>query len=96
VDPDPYQKPGSGSRGKKVKKFHRKNALFSFFLILPLKRYKIAQTTFCKKNLVNNTGIIDLIWLKFWFKKKKKNCLRKFCFSLDPEPDPELDPDPDW
>jgi hypothetical protein len=43
--------PGSGSRGKKVKKFQWKNALFSIFLkqILPLKRYKIALTTFCKK-----------------------------------------------
>jgi hypothetical protein len=39
---------GSGSRGKKVKKFQWKNALFSYFFkqILPLKRYKIALTTF--------------------------------------------------
>jgi hypothetical protein len=38
---------GSRSRGKKMKKFQWKNALFSyFFLILPLKRYKIALTTF--------------------------------------------------
>jgi hypothetical protein len=40
--------PGSGSRGKKIKKFQWKNALFSFFLkkTLPLKSYKIALTTF--------------------------------------------------
>jgi hypothetical protein len=44
---------------------------------------------------MNNTDIFDLIGLKFWFKKSwERNCLRKFCFSLDP--DPELDPDPDW
>jgi hypothetical protein len=35
-------------------------------------------------------------------KFEKKNCLRKFCFSLDPDPelDPDwakmLDPDPYW
>jgi hypothetical protein len=36
VDPDPYWE--SGSRGKKMKKFQWKKALFgySFFLILPL------------------------------------------------------------
>jgi hypothetical protein len=45
VDPDPY--PRSGSRGKKIKKFQWKNALFSYFLKnLPLKRYK---TPFEKK-----------------------------------------------
>jgi hypothetical protein len=40
--------PGSGSRGKQIKKFQWKNALFKLFLtkILPLKRYKIALTTF--------------------------------------------------
>jgi hypothetical protein len=39
--------PRSGSRGKKVKKFQWKNALFSIFKkILPLKRYKIALTSF--------------------------------------------------
>jgi hypothetical protein len=40
VDPDPYWESGSGSRGKKMKKFQWKNALFSYFnkKILPLKR----------------------------------------------------------
>jgi hypothetical protein len=48
VDPDPYWESGSGSRGKKMKKFQRKNELFSYLKIkfLPLKRYKIALTTF--------------------------------------------------
>jgi hypothetical protein len=31
VDPDPYWESGSGSRGKKIKKFQWKNALFSYF-----------------------------------------------------------------
>jgi hypothetical protein len=46
--------------------------------------------------LINYTGIFDLIWLKFWFQKNLRNCLRKFCFSLDPDPDwgKMLDPDP--
>jgi hypothetical protein len=46
VDPDPYWE--SGSRGKKIKKFQWKNPLLKLFLtkILPLKRYKIALTTF--------------------------------------------------
>jgi hypothetical protein len=46
VDPDPYWE--SGSRGKKIKKFQWKNALLSYFFkkILPLKKEKIAQTTF--------------------------------------------------
>jgi hypothetical protein len=30
VDPDPYWESGSGSRGKKMKKFQWKNALFSY------------------------------------------------------------------
>jgi hypothetical protein len=30
-DPDPYWESGSGSRGKKIKKFQWKNALFSYF-----------------------------------------------------------------
>jgi hypothetical protein len=47
VDPDPYW--DSGSRGKKMKKFQWKSALFSHLKkILPLKRYKIALTTFEK------------------------------------------------
>jgi hypothetical protein len=50
---------------------------------------------FLKKILMNNTSIFDLIWLNLDFKKIwERNCLQKFCFSLDPEP--ELDPDPDW
>jgi hypothetical protein len=46
VDPDPYWE--SGSRGKKTKKLQWEKALFGYFLkkILPLKRYKIALTTF--------------------------------------------------
>jgi hypothetical protein len=31
VDPDPYWESGSGSRGKKIKKFQWKNALLSYF-----------------------------------------------------------------
>jgi hypothetical protein len=63
VDPDPYWESGSGSRAKKMKKFPWKNALFNYLFkkILPLKRYKIALTTFGKKTLMNNTGIFDLI-----------------------------------
>jgi hypothetical protein len=39
--------PGSGSRGKKIKKFQLKNALFSYLKKnVPLKKYKIALTTF--------------------------------------------------
>jgi hypothetical protein len=30
-DPDPYWESGSGSRGKKIKKYQCKNALFSYF-----------------------------------------------------------------
>jgi hypothetical protein len=77
VDPDLYWEFGSGSRGKTMKKFKRKNALFSYFLnkILPLKRCKIALTTFWTKILMNNTGIIDLIWLKFWFQKNLRRKL---------------------
>jgi hypothetical protein len=42
-----------------------------FFLILPLKLYKLALTTFWEKKIfMNNTGIFDLISLKFWFQKK--------------------------
>jgi hypothetical protein len=54
VDPDPYWESGSGSRGKKMKKFQWKTALFSYLNknFLPLKRYKIALTTF---------------WTKFWW-----------------------------
>jgi hypothetical protein len=48
-DPDQYWKSGSGSRGKKMKKFQWKNALFSYLKkkISPLKRYtgKIALTS---------------------------------------------------
>jgi hypothetical protein len=51
VDPNPYWE--SGSRGKKIKKFQWKNALFSYLKkkILTLKRYKIALTTFGNKIL---------------------------------------------
>jgi hypothetical protein len=66
VDPDTYWESGSGSRGKKMKKFQWKNALFSYgiFLkiILPLKRYKIALTNyFLKKILMKNTSIFYFI-----------------------------------
>jgi hypothetical protein len=58
-DPDPYWESGSGSRGKKIKKFQWKKALFSFFkkIISPLKRYKYLLEKF----LMNNTSIFDLI-----------------------------------
>jgi hypothetical protein len=46
---------------------------------LPLKRYKIALTTFWEKKLMNNTGIFDLIWLKFWY---KKNLITKFSYKV--------------
>jgi hypothetical protein len=57
-NPDPV----SGSRGKKIKKFQWKNALFELFLskILPLNRYN-STNYFLKKNLMNYTGIFDLI-----------------------------------
>jgi hypothetical protein len=59
VDPDPYWESGSGSRGKKIKKFQWKNALFSYFCkkILPIKRYNY----FLKKIWMNNTNICDFI-----------------------------------
>jgi hypothetical protein len=61
--------PASGSRAKKIKKFQWKNALFSYLKKnLPVKRYKIALTTFFKF-LMNNTGFLfDLT--QFWFPKK--------------------------
>jgi hypothetical protein len=50
--------PGSGSRGKKIKKFQWKNALFSYFL-----KFCTTNTTryFLKQILMNNIGIFDLI-----------------------------------
>jgi hypothetical protein len=106
VDPDPdwiqiprlwfpYWESGSGSRGKKTKKFQWKNVLFSYFLKTFYhwkSTYKIALTTFWKKL----RWITDFDFKKIW----ERNCLRKFCFSLDPDPvlDPDwakmLDPDP--
>jgi hypothetical protein len=32
VDPDPYWESGSGSKGKKLRNFSGKNALFGYFL----------------------------------------------------------------
>jgi hypothetical protein len=47
VDPDPYWESGSGSRGKKTKKFQwEKSTFWLFKKNLPLKRYQIALTTF--------------------------------------------------
>jgi hypothetical protein len=48
VDPDPYWESGSGSWGKKTKKFQWKKMHFLviFTKILPLKSYNIALTTF--------------------------------------------------
>jgi hypothetical protein len=46
--------------------------LVFFQQILPLKRYKIEQTTYWKKNLMKNTYILYLIWLKFLFQKIEK------------------------
>jgi hypothetical protein len=97
---------GSGSvlgiririQGKKTKKFQWKKALFSYLKKnLPLKRYKIALTTFWKKFRWRTP--IFFIWFdsNFDFKQiLERNCLRKFCFSLDPDPDwaKILDPDP--
>jgi hypothetical protein len=62
VDPDPYWESGSGSRGKKIKKFQWKKALFKLLLtkILPLKRYKTLRY-YLKFCLMNYTGIFDLI-----------------------------------
>jgi hypothetical protein len=61
--------PGSGAR--KLRDFRGKmHFLVILKKILPLKRFKIAPTTFCKTNLMNNTGIFYLIWLKFWFLTK--------------------------
>jgi hypothetical protein len=65
--------------------------------ILPLKKYKIALSTFWK--FFWWITQVFLIWfdLNFYFKKIwERTCLRKFCFSLDPDPDwaKMLDPDP--
>jgi hypothetical protein len=40
VDPDPYWESGSGSRGKKIKKFQWKKCTFELFLPVPLKGIK--------------------------------------------------------
>jgi hypothetical protein len=53
--------PRSGSRGKKVKKFQWKNALFIIFFILPLKSINSTNYLLLKKKLMNNTGVFDLI-----------------------------------
>jgi hypothetical protein len=47
VDPDPYWESGSGSRGKKTKKFQWKNALFSYFF---KKNFTAKKVYFLKKN----------------------------------------------
>jgi hypothetical protein len=71
---------------------------FIFFLILLLQRYKIALTTFWKKFWW--ITLIFFIWFDSNFDFKKiweRNCLRKFCFSLDPDLDPykiNRDPQP--
>jgi hypothetical protein len=46
------------------------------------KRYKIALTIFWKKNLMNNTGIFYLIWLKLWFQKNSD----PYWTNPDPQP----------
>jgi hypothetical protein len=71
--------PGFGSRGKKIKKFQWKTALFSYFFkkMQQLKRYKIALTFINKKFL----WITPVFWI--WFDSNfvfKKN-LRKKCSS---------------
>jgi hypothetical protein len=76
VNPDPYWE--SGSKGKKIKKFQWKNALFSYFFILPLKRYKIALTTFEKKSDEKHRYFLfDLtqILISTKFKKLSSNVL---------------------
>jgi hypothetical protein len=83
-DPDP------GAR--KLRNFSRKMHFLVFKKKLPLKRYKIALTTFWKKiDEKHWYFLFDLTQILISKKFEKKNCLRKFCFSLDP--DPELDPD---
>jgi hypothetical protein len=73
LDPDPYWKSGSGSRGKKIKKFQLKNAIFSYFFFKNFTNKKIPGTgipvtTFWKFFWwIRNTNIFDLIWLKFRF-----------------------------
>jgi hypothetical protein len=68
---------GSGSRGKKIKKFQWKNALFSYFLtkILPLKRYryKIALPTFWKKFWwITPVFLFDLTQILIFLKVEKE------------------------
>jgi hypothetical protein len=65
-DPDPYWESGSGSRGKKMKKFQWKNALFSYLKQKFCYHYKgikyfIYTLYFFKKNFMNNAGIFYLI-----------------------------------
>jgi hypothetical protein len=70
-----------------------KCTLVIFEKILPLKIYKLALTNFWKKFWWITP--VFLVWFDSNFDFKKiweGNCLRKFCFSLDPDLDPELDP----
>jgi hypothetical protein len=90
---------------RKLRNFSRKMH-FSYFLkkFYHLKgTYKIALTTFWTKFRWINPIFFVWFYSKFLFKKIwERNCLRKFCFSLDPDPDPDWakmldpDPDPDW
>jgi hypothetical protein len=94
VDPDPYWE--SGSRRKKIKKFQWKNALFSYLKkIVPLK--KVPITTFWKKFWWITP--VFFIWFDSNLDFKQiweRNCLEKFCFSLDPDPDWAKMLDPYW
>jgi hypothetical protein len=97
LDPDP------GAR--KWKNFSGKMHFLVIKIKLPLKRYKIALTTFWQKFWWIPVTPVFLIWFNSNFDFKKiweGNCFRKFYFSLDPELDPApdwakmLDPDPHW
>jgi hypothetical protein len=46
LDPFGNSDPGSGSKGKEIKKFQWKNALFSYLKKFTTKKVKIALTTF--------------------------------------------------
>jgi hypothetical protein len=65
-DPDP------GARNKEISV---ENALFSYFLNLPLKRYKIALTTFWKKNRWITLVPVFFIWIWIFWKKLSSKVL---------------------
>jgi hypothetical protein len=71
-----------------------KCTLLFFNKILPLKRDKIALLFGRKKfNEKHQYFLFNLTQILISKKLEKKNCVRKFCFSLDPDPEPEQNPD---